>query len=161
MNLSKRNTIPKLFFSLPRVRLAALRVSAVAFKLSCAKQRTNLRPRRRLCNAGVLYRRRTARVGADRHPHPQPPSLQNRQLGRDGLPSQSGTRRNRQRLRFEQWLLLARACLVLFFLGLALARPMGCSDADAGEPRRPSRRPPCHRHRQLLLDGLRVRPPRR
>src|SRR4051812_43503183 len=37
-------------------------------------------------------------------------------------------RRNRRRLRFEQWLLLAVRCLVLFLLGLALARPMGCSD---------------------------------
>ncbi len=37
-------------------------------------------------------------------------------------------RRNRRRLRFEQWLLLAVRCLVLFFLGLALARPMGCND---------------------------------
>src|SRR3954468_13698070 len=37
-------------------------------------------------------------------------------------------RRNRRRLRFEQWLLLAVRCLVLFFLGLALARPMGCSE---------------------------------
>src|SRR6185295_15670525 len=38
-------------------------------------------------------------------------------------------RKNRRRLRFEQWLLLAVRCLVLFFLGLALARPMGCEDA--------------------------------
>jgi hypothetical protein len=37
-------------------------------------------------------------------------------------------RRNRRRLRFEQWLLLAMRCLVLFLLGLALARPMGCAD---------------------------------
>ena len=37
-------------------------------------------------------------------------------------------RRNRRRLRFEQWLLLAVRCCVLFFLGLALARPLGCSD---------------------------------
>src|SRR5437016_701127 len=38
-------------------------------------------------------------------------------------------RRNRRRLRFEQWLLLAVRCLVLMFLGLALARPMGCSQS--------------------------------
>src|SRR5215468_5273720 len=37
-------------------------------------------------------------------------------------------RRNRRRLRFEQWLLLAVRCMVLFLLGLALARPMGCTD---------------------------------
>ena len=37
-------------------------------------------------------------------------------------------RKNRRRLRFEQWLLLAVRCLVIAFLGLALARPMGCQD---------------------------------
>jgi hypothetical protein len=37
-------------------------------------------------------------------------------------------RRNRRRLRFEQWLLLAVRCLVLGLLGLALARPLGCAD---------------------------------
>src|SRR5438045_9100998 len=37
-------------------------------------------------------------------------------------------KRNRRRLRFEQWLLLAVRCLVLTFLGLARGRPMGCSD---------------------------------
>src|SRR6476620_9461097 len=37
--------------------------------------------------------------------------------------------RNRRRLRFEQWLLLAVRCLVLVFLGIALARPMGCSQS--------------------------------
>jgi len=35
-------------------------------------------------------------------------------------------RKNRRRVRFEQWLLLAVRCLVLAFLGLALARPLGC-----------------------------------
>src|SRR4029077_497292 len=35
-------------------------------------------------------------------------------------------RKNRRRLRFEQWLLLLVRCCVLGFLGLALARPMGC-----------------------------------
>src|ERR1041384_2847580 len=35
-------------------------------------------------------------------------------------------RKNRRRLKFEQWLLLAVRCLVLFLLGLALARPLGC-----------------------------------
>src|SRR3954467_11764650 len=37
-------------------------------------------------------------------------------------------RRNRRRLRFEQWLLLAVRCCVLALLGVALARPMGCAD---------------------------------
>lgn len=37
-------------------------------------------------------------------------------------------RKNRRRLRFEQWLLLAMRCLVLAFLGLALARPISCND---------------------------------
>ena len=35
-------------------------------------------------------------------------------------------RKNRRKLRFEQWLLLAVRCLVFAFLGFALARPMGC-----------------------------------
>src|SRR5690242_17270548 len=35
-------------------------------------------------------------------------------------------RKNRRRLRFEQWLLLATRCLLVFLLGLALARPLGC-----------------------------------
>src|SRR5215468_2203840 len=38
-------------------------------------------------------------------------------------------RKNRRRLRFEQWLLLAVRCLVLFLLGLALARPTGCEQS--------------------------------
>src|SRR5689334_23991916 len=38
-------------------------------------------------------------------------------------------RRNRRRLRFEQWLLLAVRCCVLLFLGLALARPLGCNQS--------------------------------
>src|SRR5438093_11190663 len=36
-------------------------------------------------------------------------------------------RKNRRRLRFEQWLLLAVRCCVLLLLGLALARPVACS----------------------------------
>jgi len=40
-------------------------------------------------------------------------------------------RKNRQRVRFEQWLLLAARCCVLAFLGLALARPMGCDSTSA------------------------------
>src|SRR5438552_4088497 len=36
-------------------------------------------------------------------------------------------KKNRRRLKFEQWLLLATRCLVLGLLGLALARPLGCS----------------------------------
>src|SRR3954469_17893799 len=35
-------------------------------------------------------------------------------------------RKNRRRLRFEQWILLATRCLVVVLAGLALARPMGC-----------------------------------
>ena len=41
-------------------------------------------------------------------------------------------RKNRQRVRFEQWLLLAVRCLVLAFLGFALARPIGCDSNSAG-----------------------------
>ncbi|HSV15883.1 MAG TPA: BatA domain-containing protein [Tepidisphaeraceae bacterium] len=37
-------------------------------------------------------------------------------------------RKNRKRLRFEQWLLLATRCLVLALLGFALARPLSCSE---------------------------------
>jgi hypothetical protein len=36
-------------------------------------------------------------------------------------------RKNRKRLKFEQWLLLAVRCLLVGLLGLALARPMGCA----------------------------------
>src|SRR4051812_32464501 len=38
-------------------------------------------------------------------------------------------RKNRRRLKFEQWLLLATRCLVLFIVATALARPMGCQDS--------------------------------
>src|ERR1700709_878808 len=38
-------------------------------------------------------------------------------------------RKNRRRLKFEQWLLLATRCLLVFLLGLALARPLGCENA--------------------------------
>src|SRR5689334_25164698 len=38
-------------------------------------------------------------------------------------------RKNRRRLRFEQWLLLAVRCCVLGLLGLALARPLGCAQS--------------------------------
>src|SRR5437764_4320988 len=37
-------------------------------------------------------------------------------------------RKNRRRLKFEQWLLLATRCLLVFLLGLALARPLGCEN---------------------------------
>ena len=40
-------------------------------------------------------------------------------------------RKNRRRVRFEQWLLLACRCLVLAFLGLALSRPLGCDNSSA------------------------------
>lgn len=39
-------------------------------------------------------------------------------------------RKNRRRLQFESWLLLAVRCLVLALLGLALARPMGCEESS-------------------------------
>ncbi len=39
-------------------------------------------------------------------------------------------RKNRRRLRFEQWILLAVRCLVLFLLGTALARPTGCNQSS-------------------------------
>jgi hypothetical protein len=39
-------------------------------------------------------------------------------------------RKNRRRIKFEQWLLLATRCALLVLLGLALARPMGCSDSS-------------------------------
>ncbi len=38
-------------------------------------------------------------------------------------------RKNRRRLRFEQWLLLVTRCLVLVLLGAALARPTGCANS--------------------------------
>src|SRR5438067_993912 len=38
-------------------------------------------------------------------------------------------RKNRRRLKFEQWLLLATRCLALFIVATALARPMGCRDS--------------------------------
>jgi hypothetical protein len=37
-------------------------------------------------------------------------------------------KKNRRRLRFEQWLLLATRCMVLLLLGMALARPLGCEN---------------------------------
>jgi hypothetical protein len=41
-------------------------------------------------------------------------------------------RKNRRRLRFEQWVLLATRCALLGLLGLALARPTGCEDNPMG-----------------------------
>jgi hypothetical protein len=38
-------------------------------------------------------------------------------------------RKNRRRIKFEQWLLLAVRCLLIFFMGLALARPLGCENS--------------------------------
>ena len=47
-------------------------------------------------------------------------------------------KKNRRRLRFESLLLLVTRCLVLLFLGAALARPFGCSNSSlanlAGHP---------------------------
>ena len=37
-------------------------------------------------------------------------------------------KKNRRRLRFEQWLLLATRCLLIFLVGMALARPLGCQN---------------------------------
>src|SRR5215469_15412598 len=39
-------------------------------------------------------------------------------------------RKNRRRLEFEQWLLLATRCALVFLLGMALARPMGCEQSS-------------------------------
>jgi hypothetical protein len=39
-------------------------------------------------------------------------------------------RKNRRRLQFEQWILLATRCAVLLLAGLALARPIACSDSS-------------------------------
>jgi hypothetical protein len=39
-------------------------------------------------------------------------------------------RKNRRRIKFEQWLLLAVRCLLIFFMGLALARPLGCENSS-------------------------------
>ncbi len=38
-------------------------------------------------------------------------------------------RKNRRRLKFEQWILLATRCALIALLGLALARPLGCADS--------------------------------
>src|SRR5690242_1172044 len=38
-------------------------------------------------------------------------------------------RKNRRRLKFEQWLLLAMRCMLIFLMGLALARPLGCDNS--------------------------------
>src|SRR6476661_9242277 len=37
-------------------------------------------------------------------------------------------KKNRRRLKFEQWLLLATRCLLLLLAAMALARPFGCSE---------------------------------
>lgn len=39
-------------------------------------------------------------------------------------------RKNRRRLKFEQWLLLLTRCALVGLLGLALARPFGCEDSN-------------------------------
>src|SRR5215211_1097276 len=38
-------------------------------------------------------------------------------------------KKNRRRLKFEQWILLATRCLLVFLIATALARPMGCKDS--------------------------------
>ena len=37
-------------------------------------------------------------------------------------------RKNRRRLKFEQWLLLATRCALMVLIGIALARPLGCEN---------------------------------
>lgn len=37
-------------------------------------------------------------------------------------------RKNRRRLKFEQWILLAARCLIMVLIGAALARPLGCRE---------------------------------
>ena len=41
-------------------------------------------------------------------------------------------RKNRKRIQFEQWILLATRCALLALLGLALARPLGCAGSTLG-----------------------------
>jgi hypothetical protein len=41
-------------------------------------------------------------------------------------------KKNRRRLQFEHWVLLATRCLLLALLGAALARPLGCNQAVFG-----------------------------
>src|SRR5829696_1750511 len=38
-------------------------------------------------------------------------------------------KKNRRRLKFEQWILLATRCLLVFLIATALARPLGCKDS--------------------------------
>src|ERR1700716_1711217 len=38
-------------------------------------------------------------------------------------------RKKRRRLKFEQWLLLLTRCALLALMGMALARPLGCSNS--------------------------------
>jgi hypothetical protein len=42
-------------------------------------------------------------------------------------------RKNRRRLKFEQWILLATRCALIGLLGLALARPFGCADSTVAQ----------------------------
>src|ERR1700722_13464786 len=47
-------------------------------------------------------------------------------------------KKNRKRLRFEQWLLLAVRCLLIFLLGLAPAQFAGCNNkSSVGSVQRP------------------------
>lgn len=39
-------------------------------------------------------------------------------------------RKNRRRIQFEQWILLATRCVLIALAGLALARPLGCADSS-------------------------------
>jgi hypothetical protein len=42
-------------------------------------------------------------------------------------------RKNRRRLKFEQWLLLCTRCALIGLMGLALARPFGCGDSTMAQ----------------------------
>jgi hypothetical protein len=42
-------------------------------------------------------------------------------------------KKNRRRLRFEQFLLLATRCLLLLLIGLALSRPLGCQESTLAD----------------------------
>src|SRR5271156_3823349 len=42
-------------------------------------------------------------------------------------------KKNRRRLRFEQFLLLATRCLLLLLIGLALSRPLGCQESSLAD----------------------------
>ena len=84
--------------------------------------------------------------GAAADPPAQPPAVQDRRLGGDGLPAAGDAEEPPAGGGFEQWLLLACRCLVLAALGLALSRPLGCdasSSVGGGTGRGPHRACTC------------------